>query len=389
MVASLSRRGNGPAAYVPDLVNSIKDITNSIAIDVFVSAPNVSLTTREIHCDTIFNPKVGFFASLMMKIPKVRVLVWDIIRKNAFSRLMNQNDYDCIIFHSVPPETYKLLRIAPRNNTKFILFPWGSEVLRAKGAIKEKVQKAFNLADYIRGDSCSFITELQSKYPGISENKFVNITYASPGLTFIDKNRDRTREELINELKLPDNHYYIVCGYNAYSGQQHKRIIEAISTVKDFLPSNYLLVFPITYGLESGVCEKEIDDWCNMYQLNHLCLTEFMTDSQMACLHLLTDLFIHVQLTDVANSFIMESVYAGTTIINGSWLRYPEMEEDRMPYYLCSTIDELPQTIIQVLKDNPQKGSNQKIIKSLSNYTWPSVAERWVEFLKNHIQNNE
>ena len=70
MVASLSRRGNGPAAYVPDLVNSIKDITNSIGIDVFVSAPNVSITSREIQCDRICNPKVGFFASLMMKIPK-------------------------------------------------------------------------------------------------------------------------------------------------------------------------------------------------------------------------------------------------------------------------------------------------------------------------------
>lgn len=381
MVANFTRRGNGPAAYVPDLINSIKEKAPNIRIDVLIGAQGAYLNKGEVSADTIYVVSPNLVERILLKIPKLRVFIWYYLKERLFKRIVSDHIYDSVVFHSLQPDSDALVSMAKQRGSKVVLFPWGSEVLRASENVIKRLKMAFEKADYIRGDSEQFVNSLMTIYPTTNKSKFVNITYASPGLTYIDRNRGKSRTELADVLSLPDNRFYIVCGYNAYEGQQHKAIIESISKVKSSLPVNYLLVFPITYGSEQGVDYHDIERWCSDLSLPFMCLTNYMTDEQVACLHLITDVFIHVQKTDLYNSFLQESVYAGNCIINGEWLKYPELEDNGKPYYTCKSIDNLPDTIQQALGNNDNWRQENTQVTNLSKYTWPSVTRQWIALL--------
>lgn len=382
MVANFSRRGKGPAAYVPDLINSIKEIAPEIKIDVLIGAQGAYLEDGEVNAENIYKVHPGGAYKKLLSIPKVRVMIWRYFKERLFKTVINTEKYDYVVIHSLPNDTLKLVLIAKSSGAKVLLFPWGSEVMRAGDSAKRMLTEAFNNADYIRGDSEQFIHSLIDIYPSIRQDKFVKLTYASPGISSIERLCGKmTKEEMATSLNVPQDRFYIVCGYNAYYGQQHQRIIESIAKVKDDLPDNYLLVFPITYGLESGVSKKDIEKWCNSYDLNYVCLEEYLTDNQLACLHLITDVFIHMQITDLANSYIMEAVFAGAKVINGSWLSYSELEQYGMPYHVCNSFDDLPKLLIEVINGNSVIDVPSQLYSYIQSYSWTSVCKDWVSFI--------
>lgn len=381
MVANFSRRGNGPAAYVGDLINTIKSLSNEIFIDVLIGAKGAYVKENEILADNVFRVNPQFLSKQLLNVPKIRVLLWNYLKEALFQKIVKTNHYDFVVIHSMPPDSDKLVKIAHLYGAKVFLFPWGSEVLRAQGRTVNRLNHALEMADFIRADSESFVQKMMSMYSSIDRKQLLNLTYASPGLTYIDNIRSKySRNDLASILSIPNDRFYIVCGYNAYKGQQHKKIIEGFSKIKNSLPHNYLLVFPLTYGQEDGVSEDDIKQWCEERGLLYHCLINYMTDEQVACLHLITDLFIHVQLTDVSNSYLMESVYAGTSIVNGSWLRYPELEEDGLPYLLCGSFEKLPEIIIMALDKGTSKTCGDNIKKLMYRYTWQAVAREWISF---------
>ena len=386
MVSGLSRR-EGQIAYVADLINSIRAVDREgIDIDVFVAAQGAYVLDDELDVENIYSVKPVRLVKGLLNIPKLRVLLFSYWKRKSFRVLMRKKKYDFIVFHSVQNDTDCLVMEAKCSKSKVVVFPWGSDVLRASESLKKHIQQCFAKADFIRGDNEDFIQRVLEVYPNIAPKKFVNITYASPAITYIDRFRNCSKDELITKLPLPPNHFYIVCGYSANKGQQHKKIIDQIATVKDKLPKNYLLVFPISYGKDYGISRQEIEGWCMDSQLPCCCLDKYLSDSQMACLHLITDLFIHLQVTDLANSYIMEAVYAGTKIINGSWLHYPILEEYGTPYILCDKIEDLPEKLCSVIELNNEGVIDKGLLESLSHQTWPSVARCWVDFFHNKIK---
>lgn len=381
MVANFSRRGKGPAAYVPDLINSIKEIAPEIRIDVLIGAQGAYLTDEEVEANNIYKVLPGRISGLFLKAPKVRVFVWNWIKEKLYKKVVYSKKYDFVVLHSLPTDSNTLVKLAKSAGKKVLLFPWGSDVLRASGRLAKRHNLAFGMADFIRGDSQKFMEDLINKYPSIHPDKYVNLTYASPGISYINKIRGCiTKDEMATLLSLPQDRYYIVCGYNAYYGQQHKTIIEKIAEVRNQLPSNYLLLFPITYGHESGISSLNIETWCKGYGLNYHCFTDYLTDQQMACLHLLSDVFIHLQLTDAANSFIMEALCANTKVINGSWLHYPDLEKYGNPFYVCNNLNNLPAVLLDTVKDSTCSPIPNALKKEFENYTWPVVSKAWAEF---------
>lgn len=384
MVSGLSRREN-QIAYVGDLINSISAISNELLeLDVFVSAQGAYVNDGELDVNKIICVKVNKVLKWILNIPKLRVPIWSYYKHKSFRRLLKQKSYDFIVFHSVQIDTDALVIEAKRTDAKIVIFPWGSDVLRASKALQKHIQECFSNADYIRGDNEDFIKHILEIYPNINPQKFVNITYASPAITYIEQLRNCKKEELFERLPLPTDRYYIVCGYSANKGQQHKKIIEQIASIKNELPKNYLLVFPISYGKEYGISKQEIVGWCDSYGLSCFCIDGYISDSQMACLHLLTDILIHVQVTDLANSFIDEAVFAGTKIINGSWLHYPNLEKYGYPYRLCDSIEDLSDVLLSEIDSNKERIINTKLYNSLSKMSWPCVAKDWVVFFSNN-----
>ena len=383
MLANFSRRGNERPAYICDLINNISRIScGSIIMDVIVGAQGANVDKSEVIVDGIYKVTPNLLSRLILKIPRIRVFCWNFLKETLLKKIVNDRKYDLAVIHYMPSDSQRLISICHAAGVKVLLFPWGSEVLRVTPKLSRKLKNAFETSDFIRGDNEQFKQSLIKKYPTINSTHFVPLTYASPGISMIDSLKNRlTKEEMANALNLPKDRYYIICGYNAGKGQQHKAIIERIAKIQKFLPDNYLLLFPVTSGQKYGIKSIEIKSWCDSFGLRHLCLNSYLTDYQMACLHLISDLFIHVQVTDLANSFIMESVYAGTKVINGSWLHYSDLERYGKPYYTCDSLDDLPDIIIDAINDKKGMSVSEHLQSFFQQNTWPFVSKQWVDFI--------
>lgn len=283
--------------------------------------------------------KKSFITKALCKIPKFRSLYakWLVIK--TFKGIVRKNIYDGIILHQLPSNAKELIKIAHKYGAKVVVDPWGSEVLRAKN--QQRVKEALNQADFVIGNEGSNLLMAFRKDYEIPENKIIKRSINLGGIKKLIEVRNKlSREEMENEVGIPNSTYNIICGYNGYIGQRHKAIIDAIARNYDVLPQGYQLVFPITYGASKGYID-ELRDYCQSLNLNSYFLTQFMTDTQIAYLHLVTDLFIQIQPTDNGNAFMIESLFAENQIVTGKWLNYNCFEQFGTPYYLIDSVDEL------------------------------------------------
>lgn len=380
MVAKCNRRGKGPAAYIGELLTYLKKYGKQrFEIDLLVTSMNSGYNENDFDADNLFIPKSNQIGQLLLKIPRVRAWLWSIIIQKTFSKIVNVYSYDVIVFHAIPDNISQLVIMSKASKCKVLLYPWGSEIMRASDKTLNKYRVAFDKADYVRGDGTMLVSKLRDTYH-VPEYKFVTLLYGSKVIDEISRNRGKySKDELAKRIGLRKSSCYIVCGYSGAYGQCHEEIITQLALIKDKLPMGYELVFPFTYGVGPKV--EYLKKLCVTKGLNAFFLTDYMTDEHISYLHLLTDLFIHVQKTDQANSYLMEAVYAGTQIVNGGWLTYPEIEDGGKPYHITPSMESLHETVEDYFCEKlPPKYASNKVIEEIGRGGWDNVVKSWVEF---------
>ena len=229
----------------------------------------------------------------------------------ALDKLLRNNHFDLIIIHEIPAFADKIVSIAHKYGAKVVFYPWGSDILRRTNKIKKRLKNAFNEVDYVTGNIGSNCTISVIDDYGVSKSKLrLKKKMFLKGIKAIDEVKGMySKQDMLKRIGLPPSDYIIVCGYNGYSAQRHKLIIESVCDNYSVLPDNYLLVFPITYGCNEQYY-NELNELCENNNVNACFLREYLTDEQMALLHLSTDLFIEIQPTDCGNAFMIEALYA-------------------------------------------------------------------------------
>lgn len=300
-------------------------------------------------------------------------------------RVFKNHKFDLMIIYQIPNYSHKLVRIAHAFECKVMLRPWGSDVLRASRKEQNSIRKAYHEAEYIGGDPDSNVIKNARQLYSVPENKIVNLLSSFKSVNRIFELKGLySREQMSQDLSIPLNRKNIICGYNLGEGQRHKLIIEQINSIKQYLPSDYQLIFPITYGWnkDSLQYKESLKLLCRQYGLNAVFLEKFLTTDQMVYLHLITDLFITIQPTDSGNAFLIEALMSGNQIITGKWLSYTQFERFGSPFYLC----EKPEDLGKVLKDYftnavPPVYPSKSLIEDFIERTKVSPEERWSTFL--------
>ena len=183
-------------------------------------------------------------------------------------------------------------------------------------------------------------------------------------------------------LHIPFSNYNIICGYNADPGQQHLSSIAALSCVKERLPEDYQIIFPVSYGDRNGYIDS-LKKACETYGLNSFFIESYISDEQMALLHLITDLYINNQKTDNGNAFLVEALSCGNCIISGSWLLYTQFEDYGIPYYQFESQKELGNVIKSIIEeDHPTVSVPNELIKDLQSRTIGNLKNEWSLFFK-------
>lgn len=326
--------------------------------------------------------KKNWLDRIILQIPKLRSIV---SVKKALALIycvINNHFYDLIVVHCVPSYAYRIVEFAHNKGSKTILVPWGANDIIDRPELDEQLQKAFDATDYVRateGSNCSSVMLNKFKVP---RKKF---RYKKPYLRSIEdiiKVKEKyDRGECARVLNLPSSSCVIICGYNAFPAMLHEFIIESIAKVKAFLPSDYVLVFPMTYPHNVDYINK-VKAKSEQSGLNAVFFTSYLTNEQIACLHVLSNYFINIQHADSGNAFQIEELFSGSQTITGKWLNYSQFEVFGIPYYKLEKLEELPSLLKGIFLDRIPPVVVPKELKNM--YSVPTNFKRgdyWKQLL--------
>lgn len=271
-------------------------------------------------------------------------------RQNRFFAKFSKNRrFDIVNVHFPKRHLAYARKYLKAMSEDLVISPWGSDILRQNEMSLKQLRKLYKAADYITILPDSNIGQKIIEEFGVDAKKMIGGFFGSDVIDYAIKYGDKiTQEESKAKFGL-EGRYVITCGYNRKTAQRHKEIIEAISNVKDQLPDNLTLLFPMTYAnprTETDYVE-ECRQLCLRKKLNSLFVTDFLSVEDLYKLRKSTDMFVHVQTTDAGSACVQEYILCDTKIVHGAWLKYKKFEEYQPLFYFpVERMDELGHSIV-------------------------------------------
>lgn len=313
--------------------------------------------------------------------------VWTLV--NQFRMLSKKRKFDIVNVHFPILLYAPIMPFVKRMAKKVVASPWGSDILRVNG------WRFKLLCKWVIG-KCDYVTVAETSKMGAKintilkkpEHFFYPLEWGAETIDYIcDTDKKITTKEAKEKLGISDC-YVITCGYNAFPAQRHERIIEAIAEVREKLPSNLMLLFPVTYGFDD---RKEyvntLREKCKSLGMKTLFFEEYLSMPQLYILRMATDMLIHIQPTDVGASSIQEYILCRKKIIHGTWISYPHLEKFKpLFYYPVSELSELGDVIVSTFLSESIDFS-QELMEDLRGRGWKAKMKLWNDFfikISNH-----
>lgn len=325
------------------------------------------------------------YPSVCYKIPKLRGFCnqQDLIR--TISEYVNHCKkqgvrYDACQIHALNPVYAKVVDDLKSIAGRLIIYPWGSDILRAKSSDIPDLRELASKSDVI---TCHKGTRFDDDIITILQTSVEKIYDLSLGVIAIDEILKRnavTTEQAKCSLGV-EGRYTIVIGYNGSPGHNHLKAIESLASVKEQLPANYVVLIPLTYG-GTAAYKAQIESLLKSCDMPYKLFFQYMSDAEVVNLRKATDLFLHTQQTDANCGTIAEYLLCRKKIINPEWITYPHYESFGSPFYSFSNFDELPQTIVNAVRDTTNKVS-PRLADDIALMGWSHQAEAWVKLYKN------
>ncbi len=373
--------GNFEDEYVTQFVKNLKKVNPQVELHFWGytrKEKNIDqsfITCYDDYC--LFDIKSIIHSSFGWRLKAIKLM-----RKSFYTYVADKH-FDYINIHYIKPEYYFLLNSFKKCASHLVLTPWGSDVYRIGRFYKFLVKRVFDKADFITGPDDRFTRDFTRIF-NIPLSKIIHCDLGVAPIEYIIEHKEQIDTNEAKRQLHVDNNYIITCGYNANPVHQHIKIIEAILEIRSKLPNNLTLFFPLTYPKNPEYIQ-EINDKVKKHHLNAVLFDKFLDIPQLFLLRQATDLFIHVQPTDASSGTLYEYILCEKKILNGAWLKYPDIERKGIkPYYLVENMDNLGQAIVNTYKSEPIK-IDQQVLKDLEKKQWKVVIKDWDQFFSNNM----
>ena len=368
--------------YIGNCLRACKKISPDIHFDFIASHGDGNSPFRKEVGEFVSVKK--YYPPVCYKIPKLRGFCnqHDLVKtiREYADRCKRQGvKYTACQIHALNPFYAKVVDDLKCIAGRLIISPWGSDILRAHSHAIPNLRKLAAKSDVI---TCP---------KGIRfENDIIDILHAPAdklydlalGVIAIDEILKReavTIEQAKHSLGV-EGRYTIVMGYNANPGHNHLKVIESLASVRGQLPTNFIVLLPLTYG-GSPAYKTEIEALLKSYDMPYKLFLQYMSDAEVVNLRKATDLFIHAQQTDANSGTIAEYLLCRKKIINPSWITYPHYEMFGSPFYSFSNFNELPQVVVTAVCDTASRVST-RLADDIALAGWSHKAEDWVKLYK-------
>ena len=353
----------------------IRNVLLPLEHEVYVFASRGENPFKPFYHDNavkVITPKP--VSKMVMRIPKLRA---EALLKNQITALRQYGPYDIIINMFVSESGLRCAKALRDKNTKVIAYFCGSDILRAKGYKLMLLKKELRIADKIFFASEQVYQEYRKKVDRMGDRVGQVIHLGISVFAEIDRIRGPIATEK-QILGIPDNLTSICIGYNANQAQQHLSALHQLQLLPAEQKEKLILLLPLTYGRRQEYID-ELKQELTRSGFKYRLFESFMNDKEMAQLHCATDIFINAQLTDGLSASVLETLYAESTLLNASWLDYPEFQKWGIQYAAFSGFEELPELVLSVLegKVTCDTKSNMEILNC--QMTWEATRNQWSE----------
>lgn len=306
--------------------------------------------------------------------------IWALI--NQFRWLSKNRRFDIANIH-FPILLYSpIMPFIKRMAKRVVVSPWGSDILRVDGwRFKMLCKMVLKKSDYITTGENGKMGRKMRPVINKPQEFYYPLWWGSESIDYIrDKSELVSTDDAKRMLRI-SNSYVITCGYNAFPSQRHEIIIDAIAKEKKNLPSDLLLLFPVTYGFDDRRDYiKRLKEKCQQLGLSALFFESFMPMSELYIVRMATDMFVHIQPTDSQSSSIQEYILCNKKIVHGSWISYPNLE--KYPPLFCFPVDDLSNlgsVIVKTYQSDPIDYS-QGLIEEIKSHGWREKMKLWDDF---------
>lgn len=262
--------------------------------------------------------------------------------------------YDLIDFQSFPSSQYELANYCKRIGKEYLIYFWGSDLLRASEDDMKRLigplqnSKKIRLNGKMRDKLCTFCdTEsigLESKFTGAING----ITAGHKDISLFDS---MTGNDVILINDKLGNEYHdkllVAIGYNGSRAQNHAKVLNILTQLPLDVKKTIHLIIPMTYGTPDGYL-NEIKELVAKSGVTYVILHDYLTNKEVCALRAITNIFIMVQDTDGFAASVRAHLYCQNVCLFGEWLEYPIRDED--VFYIKVNWDNLAKRLTDTVK---------------------------------------
>jgi len=295
-------------------------------------------------------------------------------------------NYDVYHFHYLAPEFLTPLKFIKKDKRVLFTF-WGSDLYQVEGVENYiKQLEAFKRADIITINTVEMKETFLTKFGRMFESK---IRYADFGLNekkldlINTKNNQQTISDFKKKNSIAEDKIVIVIGYSGSSKQRHIEILRILDELDKNILRKFFAIIPMTYGLqfEDKNYLQKVKEECNKVGFNYKIITEFMPQEDLMELIISGQIKLNLRDTDAINAGMLESLFAGSIVVNGSWLPYGKLRRLGIYYEEIDSLDDL-KNLIPYLIENFEKVKNKTINNPTlisNNFSYSSAINDWIK----------
>ena len=320
-------------------------------------------------------PKNYWFLQFLVKIPKIRVLIYYFLRSKIVLSLSPK--YDIIDIHYFS-SIYDII-LEKLNHPKVKISFWGSDAYRITEERKNNLKTITAPSKCIRFNTIEMYMQMEKYFDKkdilgyqIFGNSFFELINAS----------DKNKTEAKKKVAIPSEKISVFVGYNASKGQQHELILNQLKDLPMELKNQIILVLPLTYGADIKTKET-IGSLALSTGIETKCFFDTLNQEEISFLRLSSDIVINFQISDAFSASLQEHFYTNSIMILGEWLPYDWLAKEGLYFYFIhpnKLIDLLSRIIHDFENEKVKFNSNKSKIASIS--SWDYVSKFWANDYK-------
>lgn len=317
-----------------------------------------------------------------------------IIAKYIATEIIDNLDIQAVHYHFCTPENLIFANYINKRIPSIASF-WGSDLMRMTGE-----ENVFYMRKAL--SNCSAIT--------IQTSEMAEMFYCKYGREFYDKihflrfnlsldifkkidalkNNEIALDEFKNRYIPKSNKYIVAIGHNAFQENNHINIIAALKNLGKELRNKITFIMHLSYGGNKKYIKLLKNISAEENNLDLRILTAYFAPEEMALLRISTDVMIQMPVSDALSAAMTEVLYAGNTVVTGSWLPYGILRRNGIKYYEVDSFKELPNTLSNLIDKRTSVISKNNNTLQIKNLLFPNVTTpKWIELFQSIFVNKE